>query len=133
MEEYIGVLSADRLRSYEILCPNKKDAEIIGAYHWNLLICQTLYPFIHSVEIALRNSIHHAATNKFKTEFWFDIVVVDGKSKSILEDTKNDLYRRFDNVSASDIVASLTFGFWTTLIKQKLMLTVITQMDCGRI
>ena len=119
MQDYISVLSIARLKSYEILCPNKVEADIIGAYHWNLLICQTLYPFIHSVEIALRNAIHHAATNKYGTEFWFDIVVLDGKSRSILEDTKNDLYRRFAHVSASDIVASLTFGFWTTLIKHK--------------
>jgi hypothetical protein len=119
MKEYINALSIDRLKSYEILCPSKVDSNIIGAYHWNLLICQTLYPFIHAVEIALRNAIHHAATKKFKTEFWFEIVVTDGKSKSILEDTKNDLSRRFKQVSASDIVAALTFGFWTTLIKQK--------------
>ena len=119
MEEYINALSIDRLKSYEILCPNSVQSDVIGAYHWNLLICQTLYPFIHSVEVALRNSIHKAATEKFKTEFWFDIVVTDGKSRSILEDTKNNLSRRFDNVSASDIVAALTFGFWTALIKQK--------------
>lgn len=119
MDEYINALSIDRLKSYEILCPRKMQADIIGAYHWNLLICQRLYPFIHSVEIALRNSIHQAASKKFETEFWFDIVITDGKSRSILEDTKNDLSRRFKHVSASDIVAALTFGFWTTLIKQK--------------
>lgn len=119
MEEYIGVLSMDRLKSYELLCHSKIEGDIIGAYHWNLLVSQTLYPFIHSVEIALRNSIHQAATRRFDTEFWFDIVVTDGKSKAILDDTKRDLSNRFDYVSASDIVASLTFGFWTTLIKHK--------------
>ncbi|HAT2009107.1 hypothetical protein G5S93_13375 [Legionella pneumophila serogroup 1] len=119
MKEYISALSIDRLTSYEILCPSKVDTDIIGAYHWNLLISQAFYPFIHSVEVALRNSIHHAATKKFENEFWFDIVVTDGKSRSILEDTKNDLHRRFGQVTASDIVAGLTFGFWTNLIKQK--------------
>ncbi|KTD47903.1 Abi-like protein [Legionella quinlivanii] len=119
MEEYLNVLSMDRLKSYEILCPNQGKSNIIGAYHWNLLISQALYPFIHSVEIALRNSIHHAATQKFQTEFWFEFVIKDGKSKSILTETKNDLSKRFENFSASDIVAGLTFGFWTTLIKQK--------------
>lgn len=119
MEEYISVLSIDRLKSYELLCPSKLEGNIIGAYHWNLLICETLYPFIHSVEIALRNSIHQAATRRFDTEFWFEIVVTDGKSKAILDDTKRDLNHRFEHVTASDIVASLTFGFWTTLIKHK--------------
>lgn len=119
MREYINSLSTDRLKSYEILCPNKMDGDIIGAYHWNLLISRTLYPFIHSIEIALRNSIHQAASQKFGTEFWFETVVIDGRSKSILEDTKNDLYRRFEQVSASDIIAGLTFGFWTNLLKQK--------------
>jgi len=119
MEDFINSLSIDRLKSYEILCPNKDDMDIIGAYHWNLLISQTLYPFIHSIEIALRNSIHQAASQKFETEFWFEKVVINGKSKSMLDDTKNDLYRKFGQVSASDIVAGLTFGFWTNLLKQK--------------
>lgn len=39
--------------------------------------------------------------------------------KSILEDTKNDLHRRFGQVTSTDIVAGLTFGIWTNLIKQK--------------
>jgi hypothetical protein len=119
-EDFINSISVERLKSYEILCPSKLKSEIIGAYHWNLLICQTLYPFIHSVEIALRNSIHKAATEKFNTEFWFNDVVIDGKSKLILEDTKKDLSKRLDLITASDIVAGLTFGFWVTLIKQKI-------------
>lgn len=32
---------------------------------------------------------------------------------------RKDLARRLDTVSASDLVAGLTFGFWVTLIKQK--------------
>jgi len=107
MEEYISVLSTDRLKSYEILCPSKMASDIIGAYHWNLLICETLYPFIHSVEIALRNSIHQAATRRFETEFWFDIVVTDGKSKAILDDTKKDLNRRFENGEGSSRFSSI--------------------------
>lgn len=118
-QQFINSLSIDRLKSYELLCPSKKESDIIGAYHWNLLVCQQLYPFIHSVEIALRNAIHEAATNKFGTEFWFDIVVVDGKSKAIIDDTRKDLDRRLGTVTASDLVAALTFGFWVTLIKQK--------------
>ena len=43
MKEYISALSIDRLTSYEILCPSKVDTDIIGAYHWNLLISQMLY------------------------------------------------------------------------------------------
>jgi hypothetical protein len=119
IERLNSSFSIDRLKSYEILCPNKLEGEILGAYHWNLLICQTLYPFIHSVEIALRNSIHQAATQKFNTEFWFNEVVIDGKSKSILNDTKEDLVKRHNQLTASDIVASLTFGFWVTLLRQK--------------
>ena len=118
-KEFISSLSIDRLKSYEILCPSGSESEIISAYHWNLLVCQTLYPFIHSVEIALRNSIHQAATDKFGTDFWFDKVIIDGKSKAIIDDTRKDLAKRFGVVSASDIVSALTFGFWVALIKQK--------------
>ena len=119
MEVYDNVLPIQQLKSYQVLCLNEKDEDIIGAYYWYLLICQTLYPFVHSLEIALRDAIHHAATKKFNSEFWFDFVVKDPKSKSILDLTKNDLQNRLVEVSAPDIVAGLTFGFWTTLMKQK--------------
>lgn len=111
-------ISIERLKSYEILCPSCSSNEILGAYHWNLLMCQALYPFIHSAEVALRNGIHTATSNKFNDENWFDFVVKDGKSKAILSDLKKELSRKKDYTS-NDIIASLTFGFWVNLLKQK--------------
>jgi len=91
----------------------------LGAYHWNSLICQLLYPFIESVEIVLRNAIHNGASKKFRTVNWFDIVIVDGKTKMILDETKKSLKKRKKHFNAADIVSNLTLGFWVTLIRQR--------------
>ena len=112
-------ISLERLKSYEILCPSCTESEIIGAYHWNLLMCQALYPFIHSAEVALRNAINIAIAQKFNTKDWFDIVIKDKVSIDILTNVKKELARK-KQFNHADIVASLTFGFWTSLLKKKI-------------
>ena len=112
-------LSIERLNSYYILCPSKSLNDIIGAYHWNLLVSRELYPFIHSAEVALRNAIHCAASEKFQNERWFDIAVTDKKSKSIITKLKEELITKKFTAIPSDIVANLNFGFWVYLLKFK--------------
>ncbi|MEE9452626.1 MAG: hypothetical protein V3V61_07720 [Gammaproteobacteria bacterium] len=111
-------ISHDRLKSYQILCPSNEEKEIIGAYHWNLLICQNFYPFIQSIEVTLRNAIHNAVSCKFDTSDWFDVVVREGVSKKMLDQVRKDLKEKGKkNIRTSDIVASLNFGFWVGLIR----------------
>lgn len=116
----IESLSLDRLKSYEILCPNGSEAEIIGAYNWNLLISKALYPFLHSAEIAFRNAMNQAVSEKFNSQNWFDDVIKDDTTTNTLKKTRDELTRKKQDYGSSDIVASLTFGFWTTLLKQKI-------------
>jgi hypothetical protein len=111
--------SIERLKSYEILCPSGLEKEIIGAYHWNLLICQALYPFLHSAEIALRNGIHQAIIDKYNNENWFNFVVKGNKSIQMLGDIRKELNRKSYS-KVDDTVAALTFGFWVNLLKQKI-------------
>lgn len=110
--------SLERLKSYETLCPSGEEHEIIGAYHWNLLICQALYPFLQSAEVALRNNMHQAISTKFQDEDWLNFEVKEQVSRQILEDTRKKLSKKGSN-KVDDIVASLTFGFWVNLLKQK--------------
>ncbi len=81
-------------------------------------MCQALYPFMHAAEVALRNGIHQAVSRKFNDENWFEFVVQDGKSKAIIYDLKKELSRKKE-YATNDIIASLTFGFWVNLLKQK--------------
>jgi hypothetical protein len=110
--------SIERLKSYKTLCPSGSEQEIVGAYHWNLLICQALYPFLHSAEVALRNGIHQAIIGKYQHENWFSFVVKGKKSLQLLEDLHKELSRKGYN-KVDDTIAALTFGFWVNLLKQK--------------
>jgi hypothetical protein len=119
-KNFIDVLSIHRFYSYEILCSQNSQAHLIGAYHWNLLICSTLYPFIQSAEIALRNAIHNALKEKFHTEYWFDQITLSYEAKQMVDKARAELQKRKAHIQAQDIVASLTFGFWLTLLQNKL-------------
>ena len=53
------------------------DAQLLGAYCWNLAIVGAFYPLIQLVEVALRNALHHVASSKYQganNEHWFGIV-----------------------------------------------------------
>lgn len=118
-ENFIDALSLNRFNSYEMLCPNGSLPDLIGAYHWNLLVCSNMYPFIQSVEVALRNSLHNALTQKFESDSWFDIMALDPKTLGIVNKTRNDLMKMKKPANSSDIVAALTFGFWLALLQNK--------------
>jgi len=117
--KFIEALSQERFSSYEILCPTGKESDLIGAYHWNLAICSSLYPFLQSAEIALRNSMHEALSNKFNTTEWYDLISLNPVSKKKIEETKQELIRHQKPTTAPNIVASLTFGFWEKLLSHR--------------
>ncbi len=93
------------------------DLEVYGIYAWNIALCESLYPALNSLEIALRNSIHNAATAEFGDENWFDSLSLS-KTKRALQSARYDLEnlgKTGDGVTAGKLVAQLTFGFWVGL------------------
>lgn len=119
-QNFVDALSVHRLRSYSLLCAQDSEAQLIGAYHWNLMICSDLYPFIHSAEIALRNALHQALSEKFNTEYWFDEITLSYEASQMLHKARQQLIKYNKKIESPDIVASLTFGFWLTLLQNKL-------------
>lgn len=74
------LLSAARLSSYrDALSPNS-DAQLIGAYNWNLAVVGAFYPLVQIIEVALRNALHNAATQTItcsNNESWFDAILYE--------------------------------------------------------
>jgi len=71
------LLSRIRLSSYTTSMATQTDAQLLGAYCWNLAIVGAFYPLIQLVEVALRNALHHIASSKYQganNEHWFGIV-----------------------------------------------------------
>lgn len=71
------LLSRIRLSSYATSLATQTDAQILGAYCWNLAIVGAFYPLIQVVEVALRNALHHVTSAKYQGEngeYWFSLV-----------------------------------------------------------
>lgn len=109
-------LSDERLNSYR-RTPADTDIDLLACYVWNVALCETSYPTLHYLEVALRNSINEAASLSF--ENWlapFSLILLDnerGKVDAVIE----KLVRRRKPVNVGRIVAALEFGFWTSLFK----------------
>lgn len=105
-------LSSVRLESYRP--PGGSDQEMILNYFWNMKLSEALYPALASLEIALRNCIHASATEKYGTEFWFDVPgILEGRQRGQLATARNQLAK---SETAGRLVAQLTFGFWVGLL-----------------
>ena len=110
------VISSDRFTPYHS-ASGQSECEALGNYAWNIALCESLYPALNSIEIALRNGIHDAATENFGTNSWFN-----GRLKKPENDRLQTLSRKFNRLgvispTAGDFVAGLSLGFWVDLLK----------------
>ena len=114
-EKLLESISRERLRPYSV--NSEINASVIAAYVWNIALCESLYPALNCLEIALRNSVHAAGTNQFNTEYWFN-----GRLRQEEADRVRLLRNRLNtsgnkNPSVGDLVSGLSLGFWVSLFK----------------
>ncbi len=98
---------------------NSDDLETAVAYLWNASLSEALLQGISAIEVALRNSIHTAFTQRAGTDQWFwailkknDLAVVTGKWTRIADILK-------EPPPSGKVIADLTFGFWPYLFEQR--------------
>ncbi|GKX52227.1 Abi family protein [Budvicia aquatica] len=70
------LLSAARLSSYRVSLATQTDAQLFGAYCWNLAIVGAFYPLIQLIEVSLRNAINHVVYTKYRNlgQYWCDFI-----------------------------------------------------------
>ena len=109
-------LSIPRLEGYR-RTPTESDVECLKRYVWNVALSEALYPTIQFLEIALRNSIHDAATTTFNNDFWFDDpkIITNPTTLKIISSAKGKLIRERKPIESGRVVAELNFGFWRAL------------------
>jgi hypothetical protein len=120
--QLLQALSTERLAAYRGRLPaSASDREVFGRYAWNITLSESLYPSLQILEIALRNTIHHAASNEFGQVDWFDMTGIlrhkhelDAVSKA-----KLTLAQQNKPLDANRIVAEVSFGFWTSLLDRR--------------
>lgn len=113
-------LSDERLNAYGI---GRPDGEKLANYLWNLALCESLYPALHGLEIALRNAIFRAGAAAFPTVATLDVPcwldadppIILAADLHVVGAAKTRLRRANKPLMPGRLVADLSFGFWTTL------------------
>lgn len=109
-----AAISAPRLSIY----PPAESGETYGAYAWNIAVCESLYPALHCVEVALRNSIHDSATAYFGDEYWFRTHLASIE-QPLLNEIEKNLRSQGKRLLAGEFVSGFRFGFWVRLFERR--------------
>jgi hypothetical protein len=114
--EFEQSVSKERLGAFARKCNPLSTLEVIAAYTYNLQLCDALYPWLHAIEIALRNSLYCALLKKTGDATWYDIPELLGpKQQEQLAAARANLGKDGKPDVPGRVVAELTFGFWVGL------------------
>jgi hypothetical protein len=110
-----AMLSAARLGPY--LAWHSGDLEAAWrTYSWNIQVCRAFYPLLHFAEIALRNAVHHELGSVFGRPDWWSAGLLTVHGNRLVEQAHEKARQTKPTPSTDDIVATLTLGFWVSLV-----------------
>jgi hypothetical protein len=120
VHEIRRALSNERLDAYGIA---RTDEQKIANYLWNLALCESLYPALHGLEVAMRNAVFSAGSAVFAgtatrdVPCWLDAdpPIVHPDDLAAVVAAKERLRERGLPLEPGRLVAELSFGFWTSL------------------
>lgn len=120
-EWVLKTLSPARMTPY--LAATADDVEAaFRVYQWNLAVCAAFYSPLHWLEVALRDAMHETLRDHFGRECWWEVASLDRNGWVKIHEAEAKLKKRLDlegrAMTADDIVASLTFGFWVSLVSR---------------
>lgn len=107
-------ISARRLSTY----PTSDPLETYGTYAGNIELCESLYPALHCVEVALRNSIHYAAAQEFGDESWF-MRQLKPEESAVFRKAEQILKKQNIKLEAENFLPEFSFGFWVNLFARR--------------
>ena len=113
-------ISRDRLEGYFREVRKRQGdcgfLEALAHYSWNMVLSQSFYPSLQTLEVSLRNAIQNGANQHFNNPWWFENPsILDETTIKKVSDAKKNLKRQNKNVDPGRILAELNFGFWTSL------------------
>lgn len=138
LEQYSSTYSVERLKSF-VYSNNDTMEDVIKRYADNMIISQSLYPALCTLEIILRNAID-TVLKTYISKDWIDKEVSNrhfflDESDHILvknayEITKKDCRQSSKEITNGKIIANLNFGFWTNLCVKKYSPRIWNRMEC---
>lgn len=119
-----GSLSAARFNRYLMSCAGD-DTQALRLYQWNSLISQSLYVYIQSWEICLRNKLNYFLIWKFGPAWPYDerraVRNLKADDQRRIRDCRQrqEASRKITPAPTNAIVADLSAGFWVSLLSSR--------------
>jgi hypothetical protein len=131
--QLIHFLAPARISGYRSFLKLSTHDEVYRAYCWNYAVSASVFPLLGCVEMHLRDAVHremstrHAPAGAANPHSypWYDWN--QGSHYPLLNKARDDVYALLyvkktgllahPAPSTDDVVASLTFGFWTNLFR----------------
>lgn len=114
-------ISKQRLKKY-LLAAGFNKQKTIDLYRWNSLVSECLYFPLQCVEISLRNAINTTLCDLFTKE-WHQCSsfqgILDHDRIQDIEYVIKRLTNRKKDIDNDQVVADLSFGFWTCLLESR--------------
>ncbi len=112
-------LSAPRLRAYRNR--GDSDLDVLARYEWNVCLSEALYPSLHALEIAFRNSLFNAIEREYANHYWLwnNPPISDPYDQDEVLRVQDKLQRRGLVAEPPRMIAELTFGFWTGFLDRR--------------
>jgi hypothetical protein len=123
------MLSPARIAPYRSFFECATDDQVVGAYFWGQAVAGAFQPSLSIYEIALRNSIHLAASLYFSkgsstSHPWYDysrddaVLFKNATTKAKIDEVLRDAAGtyRSPQPSPDSVIASLSFGFWPSFL-----------------
>jgi hypothetical protein len=126
LEKYSATYSEERLSSFAY-SDIDTIKNIVENYGNNMIISQSLYPELCTLEIILRNSIDNIL-RKYISETWIEDEInnnvwLDSSEYETLlkayKSAKEECFAEKKQFTIGKVVANLNFGFWTNLCVKK--------------
>lgn len=121
MSEYGWIqksLSAPRFEPYLQVCSGDYDLAV-RLYWWNLEVSAGFYAPLHCLELALRNAAHDELSRRYGRSDWWAVCTLVGAGPQLVEDAIRNCRRTLGHEpSADDVVTTLSFGFWVSLLSR---------------
>lgn len=131
-------LSEPRFNTYLTLAEND-ERYALALYQWNALLSQSLYIYIQSWEICLRNQVDGFLRWKYNSGWPYDekraVRNLNGNDKNRLRETigRQEKLRGYKPVSSDAIVADLSAGFWVSQLSASYDIPYKWRYTLGRI
>jgi hypothetical protein len=92
----------------------------LARYLWNMALCEALYSPLQITEVALRNAIHAALSNRVSAPDWYKTLPdLLGWQQEQIQEVLRKLVAANKADTPGSVVAELTFGFWTGFLNHQ--------------